>query len=58
MKFNMTVENMSLIIWWLYASYNVHWDRRVHSGAMISLGKGDTVINYNNQKLNVYSYNE
>ena len=53
MKLKMMVENMSLIRWWVDASYNVHWDIRGHNGAMMSLGKGDIISNSNKQNLNV-----
>ena len=55
MKLKLTVENMSLIRWWVYASYNAHWDSRGYNGAMVSLGKGDIIISFNKQKLNVKS---
>ena len=58
MKLNMVVENMSLIRWWVDASYNVHWYSRGHNGAMVSLGKGAIISNSNKQNLNVNSSTE
>ena len=58
MKLKLMVENMSLIRWWVDASYNVHLDVRGHNGAMILLVKGDIIINSNNKKLNVNSSTE
>ena len=40
MKLKLTVENLSLIKWWIDASYNVHWDARGHNGVMMTMGKG------------------
>ena len=53
MKLKMTIENLSLIRWWVDASYNVHWDIRGHNGAMMTLEKGAIICNYNKQKLNL-----
>ena len=39
MKLKLTVENMSLIRWWVDDSYNVHWDSRRHNWYMMTLGK-------------------
>ena len=55
MKLKPTVENMSLIRWWVDASYNVHWDRRGHNWDMMTFGKGGIISNFNKQKLNINS---
>ena len=53
MKLKLTVENISLIRWWVDASYNFHWDSRGHNGDIILLGKGSIIRNSNNQKMNL-----
>ena len=53
MKLKLTVKNMSLIMWWVDASYNADWDNRRHNGAMLILGKGDIISNSNKKNLNV-----
>ena len=58
MKLKLTVENLSIIKWWIDASYNVHWDARGHNGAMMTMGKGAIISNSNKQKLNVGSSTE
>ena len=58
MKLKLTVENLTLIKWWIDASYNVHWDARGHNGAMMTMGKGAIISNSNYQKLNVGSSTE
>ena len=58
MKLKLTVENLSLIKWWIDASYNVHWDARGHNGAMMTMGKSAIISNSNKQKLNVGSSTE
>ena len=57
-KLKLIVENMSLMRWLVYASYNFHWDVRGHNGAMMTLGKGAIISNSNKQKINVNSYTE
>ena len=39
MKKHMKVDSLSMIIWWVDASYGVHWDCKGHTGAMMSMGK-------------------
>jgi len=46
MKLKLTVENLSLIRWWIDVSYNVHWDAKGHNGAMVTLGKGAIISNF------------
>ena len=46
---------MSLIIWWVDASYNVHWGSRGRNGDIMTLVKGAIISNSKNQKLNVNS---
>jgi hypothetical protein len=56
MKLTLCVESLSIIRWWVDASYNVHNDCRVgHTGAMMSLGRGAPISFSRKQKLNVRS---
>ena len=58
MSLTLNVEDMSVIRWWVDASYNAHHDSRGQTGAMMSLGKG-AVMNFSRkQKLNVCSSSE
>ena len=38
-KLTLSVDNMSVIKWWIYASYVMHEDCQVHTWSRISLGK-------------------
>ena len=58
MLLKITVESMYFIRWWVDAFYNVHWDIRGHNDSMISLRKGDIIIDSNNQKINVKNSTE
>ena len=58
MKLKLTVENLSIIKWWIDSSYNVHWDARGHNGAMMTMRKGAIISNSNKQKLNIGSSTE
>ena len=44
--------------WWIYSSYGVHEDHRVHTGGTISLGKGHPYSTSSKQKLNTRSSTE
>ena len=44
MKLTLTVDTISIIKWWVYASHHTHMNCRRHTGAMMSLGKGSVVI--------------
>ena len=45
MKRHMSAESLNTIRWWVDASYGVHWDCKVHTGAMMSMGKG-SIVNF------------
>eukprot|EP00804_Cyclotella_cryptica_P008702 CCRYP_018543-RA/>CCRYP_018543-RA protein AED:0.42 eAED:0.42 QI:0/0/0/1/1/1/2/0/192 len=55
MCLTLSVEDMSVICWWVNASYNTHHDCRGQTGAMMSLGKGAVMSFLRKQKLNVRS---
>eukprot|EP00804_Cyclotella_cryptica_P015947 CCRYP_019194-RD/>CCRYP_019194-RD protein AED:0.15 eAED:0.15 QI:0/-1/0/1/-1/1/1/0/395 len=58
MRLTLSVDDMSVIRWWVDASYNAHHDCRGQTGAMMSLGKGAVMSFSRKQKLNVRSSSE
>ena len=55
MKLTLTVDNLSIIKWWVDASDRTHHDLKGHTGSMMSLGGGAVVSGSRKQKLNVKS---
>jgi hypothetical protein len=55
MKLNLTAHNLTTIQWWVDALHATHKDSRGHMGAMMSLGKGATIIFSNKLKTNTKS---
>ena len=53
MKFNLNVDYMSMIHWWLDSSYNTHACFRVHTRSMVSLVFGVIKSLSNKHKLNI-----
>jgi hypothetical protein len=51
-------DNVSVVKWWVDASYAVHADMRSHTGATMSLGKGAIYGTSTRQKLNPKSSTE
>jgi hypothetical protein len=51
-------NSLSIIKWWVDASYATHGDCRGHTGAMISLGRGSIIGMSKKQKLNTKSSTE
>ena len=58
MKLTLLVESVSMIRWWVYASYNAHDECKGHTGAMMSIGKRDVLSRTMKQKLNMRSSTE
>eukprot|EP00804_Cyclotella_cryptica_P006122 CCRYP_010732-RA/>CCRYP_010732-RA protein AED:0.20 eAED:0.22 QI:0/0/0/1/1/1/2/0/901 len=58
MSLTLSVEDMSVIRWWVDASYNAHHDCGGQTGAMMSLGNGEVMSFSQKQKLNVRSLSE
>ena len=58
MKRHMKADSLSMIRWWVDASYGVHWDCKVYTGAMMSMGKVATVNISRKHKLNSGSSTE
>ena len=51
LKLILTAEDMSVVKWWIDASYAQHWDSKGHTGGMMSLGKGAVTSKSNKQKI-------
>ena len=58
MKWYLTTDSLSNIVWWVDRSFGVHWDSKGHTGAMMSIGKGAIVNISRKQKMNVASSTE
>jgi hypothetical protein len=58
LKLTLVVDNIGFIRWWVDASYNVHYDCKGHTGAMMSLGEGANMTVCRKQKINVRSSTE
>ena len=58
MKRYLTADNLSNIFWWVDGSFGVHWDSKGHTGAMMSMGKGDIVNIARKHKMNLGSSTE
>ena len=55
LKRHTKADSLSMIRWWVDASYGVHWDCKGHTKAMMSMGKGATVNISRKHKLNTGS---
>jgi hypothetical protein len=58
LKLTLSVNDMSIIKWWVDASYAVHEDCRGRTGAMMSLGEGAVTSFSTKQKINGKSSTE
>ena len=55
MKHHLSADNLTNLMWWVDGSYEVHWDSKGHTGAMMSMGTS-TIVNVSRRhKLNVGS---
>jgi hypothetical protein len=54
----MEADDLSLVKWWVDASYGVHPDMKSHTGATMSMGKGAIYSRSTRQKLNTKSSTE
>ena len=52
MKLTLRVDSLEVVKWWVNSFYNSHNGCRGHTSAMTSLGRGEVVSLYLNQKLN------
>ena len=55
MKLCLTVDNLHTLTWWVDASYAVHWDSRIHTGMVMSMGLGAVMSGSWRHKLNTGS---
>ena len=55
MKLTLTIDDLSIIKWWVDVSDRTHHDLKGHTGSMMSLGGGAVVSGSRKQKLNVKS---
>ena len=58
LKLTLKVKDLSVIRWWIDASYTVHPDCKGHTGSTMTLGEGATISMSNKQKVNVRSSTE
>jgi len=58
LKLRLTVDNMSVLKWYVDGSHNVHWDCKGHGGAVFLLGRGATSSYSRKLKLNTRSSTE
>jgi hypothetical protein len=58
MRLTLSVDSLDVIRWYVDASYNVHWDCKGQTGAMMTLGRGAPISFSRKQKLNVRSSTE
>ena len=58
MKLTISVDSLTILNWWVDASYSIHEDCKGHTGVIMSLGKGGTLSASWKQKINVRSSTE
>jgi len=58
MPLTLEADNMSIIKWWVDASFGVLADMRSHTGSVMSLGKGAAYASSSKQKINTTSSTE
>ena len=55
MKRYLKVDSLRNILWWVDGSFGEHWDSKGHTGAMMSMEKGDIVNISKKHKIDVAS---
>ena len=58
MKLTLSVDDLSMIRWWVDASDRTHHDMKGHTGTLMSLGQGAIISGSRKQKINVKSSTE
>jgi hypothetical protein len=58
MPLRLEAESLSIVKWWVDASYAVHPDMKSHTGGTFSLGKGSVYSTSTRQKINTKSSTE
>jgi hypothetical protein len=54
----LSANGSSILKWWVDSSFAVHPHMRVHSGVVLSLGRGFPIVSSNKQKINTRSSTE
>ena len=52
MKLCLSVDKIHALTWWVDASYAVHWDSRIHTRIIMSMGLGAAMSGIWRQKFN------
>jgi hypothetical protein len=52
LKLTISVNNLSILKWYVDRSHNLHWDCKGHAGAMFTLGEGAVSSYSRKSKLN------
>ena len=58
MKLTLSVDDLSMIRWWVDALDRTHYDMKGHTGSLMSLGQGAIISGSRKQKINVRSSTE
>ena len=58
MKRYLIADSLRNIVWWVDGYFEVHWDSKGHTSAMLSMGKGAIVNILRKYKMNVASSTE
>jgi hypothetical protein len=58
MPLTMEADDLSIVKWWVDASYGVHLDMKSHTGATMYMGKGSIYSRSTQQTLNTKSSTE
>ena len=53
MNLTLIIGGMSVVKWWVDYSYTVHTNLRVHTGSMVSLGKGTVSVFSTKQNIDI-----
>ena len=57
-KHYLTADSLRNIVWWVDGSFEVHWDSKGYTGAMMPMGKGAIMNISRKHKMNVASSTE
>ena len=58
MKLYLRADYLNMVYWWVDASHVTHWDRKIHTGAVMSMGAGAILSFSRKKKLNTGSSTE
>ena len=51
LKLTLTADALSVIKWWVDASYRIHDDCKFHTGAVMTIGEGDVTNESRDKKI-------